>query len=40
VGDEQTGERLEKLLDETEDEQVRQKAFSALSKLGGHNAGP
>ena len=40
VGDEQTGERLEKLLDETEDEQVRQKAFSALSKLGGHNASP
>jgi len=40
VGDEQTGERLEKLLDETDDEQVRQKAFSALSKLGGHNASP
>jgi HEAT repeat protein len=40
VGDKETGERLEKLLDETDDEQVRQKAFSALSKLGGHNASP
>jgi len=40
VGDEQTGQRLEKLLDDTEDEQVRKKAFSALSKLGGHNASP
>ncbi len=39
VGDEKTGERLQKLLDETEDEQVRQKAFSALSKLGGHDMG-
>lgn len=35
VGDEETGHRLEELLDETEDEQVRQKTFSALSKLGG-----
>ncbi len=35
VGDEETGHRLEQLLDDTEDEQVRQKAFSALSKLGG-----
>ncbi|WP_302081729.1 HEAT repeat domain-containing protein [Salinibaculum rarum] len=40
VGDEETGQRLEKLLDDTEDEQVRKKAFSALSKLGGHNASP
>jgi HEAT repeat protein len=40
VGDKQTGQRLEKLLDDTEDEQVRKKAFSALSKLGGHNASP
>ncbi len=40
VGDEQTGQRLEKLLDDTEDEQVRKKTFSALSKLGGHNASP
>ena len=37
VGDEETAERLEKLLDETEDDQVRQKTFSALSKLGGHS---
>ncbi|MEF8785926.1 MAG: HEAT repeat domain-containing protein [Haloarculaceae archaeon] len=40
VGDKQTGQRLEKLLDDTEDEQVRKKTFSALSKLGGHNASP
>jgi HEAT repeat protein len=39
VGDEKTGQRLQELLDETEDEQVRQKAFSALSKLGGHDLG-
>jgi HEAT repeat protein len=37
VGDEETGRRIESLLDDTEDEQVRQKAFSALSKLGGHS---
>jgi HEAT repeat protein len=37
VGDEETGHRIEKLLDDTDDEQVRQKAFSALSKLGGHS---
>jgi HEAT repeat protein len=37
VGDEETGRRIEQLLDDTEDEQVRQKAFSALSKLGGHS---
>jgi len=37
VGDEETGHRIEQLLDDTEDEQVRQKAFSALSKLGGHS---
>ncbi len=37
VGDTETGHRIEKLLDDTEDEQVRQKAFSALSKLGGHS---
>jgi HEAT repeat protein len=39
VGDEETGRRLEQLLDDTEDEQVRQKTFSALSKLGGHSSG-
>jgi HEAT repeat protein len=36
VGDTQTAESIQNLLNETEDEQVRQKAFSALSKLGGH----
>ncbi|MHB9287192.1 HEAT repeat domain-containing protein [Halobacteriales archaeon Cl-PHB] len=36
VGGRETRERLEKLLDDTEDEQLRQKTFSALSKLGGH----
>jgi HEAT repeat protein len=35
IGDEETAERLDKLLDATEDEQVRQQVFSALSKLGG-----
>jgi HEAT repeat protein len=35
VGGEQSRERLDKLLDETENEQVRKRAFSALSKLGG-----
>lgn len=38
VGGPETKERLEKLLEETEDEQLRQKTFSALSKLGGHGA--
>lgn len=36
IGDEKTAERLEKLLDDTDDEKVRKRAFSALSKLGGH----
>lgn len=36
VGDADAAERIQRLLDETEDEEVRQKAFSALSKLGGH----
>jgi len=35
IGDEDTAEDVERLLDSTEDEQVRQRAFSALSKLGG-----
>ncbi|MEF8937097.1 MAG: HEAT repeat domain-containing protein, partial [Halovenus sp.] len=35
IGDEDTAEAIERLLDETEDEQVRKRAFSALSKLGG-----
>lgn len=38
VGDEEVGRRLQGLLDDTEDEQVRRKAFSALSKLGGRGA--
>jgi HEAT repeat protein len=36
IGDEETARELESLLDDTEDEQVRERAFSALSKLGGH----
>jgi HEAT repeat protein len=35
IGDQETAEKLERLLDTTEDEQVRKRAFSALSKLGG-----
>lgn len=35
IGDEDTAEEIERLLDSTDDEQVRQRAFSALSKLGG-----
>jgi len=38
IGDEETGRRLQSLLEDADDEQVRQKAFSALSKLGGHSA--
>jgi len=36
IGDDETAERLENLLDTTDDEMVRQRTFSALSKLGGH----
>lgn len=36
IGDRETAQRLEKLIDDTGNDQVRQKAFSALSKLGGH----
>lgn len=35
IGDAETAESLQSLLDDTEDDQVRQKTFSALSKLGG-----
>jgi CRISPR/Cas system CSM-associated protein Csm2 small subunit len=35
VGGERARKRLDALLDETEDDDVRQRAFSALSKLGG-----
>jgi len=36
IGDGETARELERLLDDTEDEQIRERAFSALSKLGGH----
>jgi len=39
VGDDETARRLQDLLDTTEDETVREKAFGALSKLGGHAGG-
>jgi len=35
VGGERSRQRLDALLDEADDEQVRKRAFSALSKLGG-----
>lgn len=35
VGGEQSRTKLNKLVDETENEEVRRRAFSALSKLGG-----
>ncbi|WP_123537198.1 HEAT repeat domain-containing protein [Halosimplex salinum] len=35
VGGERSRERIDRLLDETENEQVRKRAFSAISKLGG-----
>lgn len=35
VGGEHSRKRLDELVDETENEQVRQQAFSALSRLGG-----
>jgi HEAT repeat protein len=35
VGGERARDRLERLLDRTDDEEVRKQAFSALSKLGG-----
>jgi HEAT repeat protein len=35
VGGERSRERLDALLDETDDEEIRKRAFSALSKLGG-----
>jgi len=39
VGDTETAEKIESLLDDTEDDTVRERAFSALSKLGGHAQG-
>ena len=38
IGDQETKRRLEDLLEGTEDEDLRQQTFSALSKLGGHDA--
>jgi HEAT repeat protein len=35
VGGEQSRQRLDKLLDQTENEKIRKRTFSALSKLGG-----
>jgi HEAT repeat protein len=35
VGGERSRRRLDELPDETEDEGIRKRAFSALSKLGG-----
>jgi HEAT repeat protein len=39
VGDEETAREIENLLDDAEDETVRERAFSALSKLGGRTQG-
>lgn len=36
VGGDRSRQRLERLVDETENEEVRRRAFSAISKLGGH----
>ncbi|MFC7073696.1 HEAT repeat domain-containing protein [Halovenus rubra] len=35
IGDEETAREIENLLDDTDDQEVRKRAFSALSKLGG-----
>ncbi|MFC7058119.1 HEAT repeat domain-containing protein [Halovenus salina] len=35
IGDKETAEQIEQLLEDTEDQTVRKRAFSALSKLGG-----
>ena len=37
VGGDRSRKRLEKLVDETENAEVRRRAFSAISKLGGHS---
>ncbi|WP_158056488.1 HEAT repeat domain-containing protein [Halorussus halophilus] len=37
VGGERARDRLDSIIDRTDDEQVRKRAFSALSKLGGRN---
>jgi HEAT repeat protein len=38
IGDEETAQEVKGLLDDTDDDRIRQRAFSALSKLGGANA--
>jgi len=37
VGGDRSRQRLEKLVEETESEEVRRRSFSAISKLGGHS---
>ncbi|WP_232688516.1 HEAT repeat domain-containing protein [Halobacterium zhouii] len=37
VGGDRAHQRLQKLVDETENDEVRRRAFSAISKLGGHS---
>jgi HEAT repeat protein len=37
VGGDRARQRLEKLVDDTENAEVRRRAFSAISKLGGHS---
>jgi HEAT repeat protein len=36
VGGDRSRQRLERLVEETENDEVRRRAFSAISKLGGH----
>lgn len=38
VGGERARERLERLVDETENDEIRRRAFASLSKLGSHGA--
>ncbi|AWB27700.1 HEAT repeat domain-containing protein [Halococcoides cellulosivorans] len=40
VGDDRARRSLESVLEESDDEAVRERAFSALSKLGGHGGRP
>jgi HEAT repeat protein len=37
VGGDRSRQRLEKLVEETENDEIRRRAFSAISKLGGHS---
>lgn len=37
VGGDRAHQRLQKLVDDTENDEVRRRAFSAISKLGGHS---